>query len=355
MKVFMLIKRLHYSGAGMMFRWLVEHLAEQPNIDVVLFTYKPYENQPTLPNNIKWIERSDLWEANFFTKLTVIRNQIKINNPDISISFLLDANILNIVSCVGLRTKSVFCERLDPYKKGYYKIKLLKPIFSLANGAVYQLPKVCSFYNNVKAKTAIIPNPIAKEYKGNIKPFEERPKVIISLGRLDINQKRQDVLLRAFALIHDKYSDYELHLYGDGPDENSLKSLSNELGVEKFVLFKGVTQEPFIVLEQSQIYVLTSDNEGIPNALIEAMQVGLPCISTRCSPGGAEFLIENGKSGLLVDCGDYSDLANKIVYLIENPKVADALGKNANKIKSYLDKNVIINKWVNYLTTLINE
>ena len=140
MKVFMLIRSIQKGGASQNWIWVGETLADRGH-DVVAMNYK--QNRDILvAENVRWIKRFDLENKGFFTKLIAIRKEIKDSNADVSISFLLDANIFNILSCIGLKTKSIVCERNDPFKPGYWKLRLCKPLFRLAGGAVFQLPMV---------------------------------------------------------------------------------------------------------------------------------------------------------------------------------------------------------------------
>ena len=91
-------------------------------------------------------------------------------------------------------------------------------------------------------------------------------------------------------------------------------------------IFEGKKDDILNEIKDSKLFVLTSDNEGIPNALAEAMSIGLPCISTDCTPGGARLLIEDGNNGLLVKKGDSIAISNAIISLIENPALCEKLG-----------------------------
>ena len=102
-------------------------------------------------------------------------------------------------------------------------------------------------------------------------------------------------------------------------------------------------------LEKAKIFVLSSDYEGMPNALIEAMAVGLPVISTDCPCGGPKELIENKKNGVLVKIGDAEELSKNMGYLIENQEDAKNMGKNAEKLKEKLNSNNILKQWKIYI------
>lgn len=349
MKVFMLIKKMRYSGAYKMFAWLAKSLMQQ-GFDVVVCTY--LENEcDILPKDVKLIQLKTS-SGNWIKRLKMVRTAIREENADVSISFLLDANILNLLACWRIKTKSIVCERNDPFKPYYFKLKVLKPLFRLAGGAVFQLPKVATYYKNIKAPTAIIPNPVVKLESKNVKSFALRENVIVSLGRLDFFQKRQDVLIRAFAIFCKDNPDYVLRIYGDGPAASKLKRLAVTLGVAERVDFAGVSDNPQLAISNAKMFVLTSDFEGIPNALIEAMSIGLPCIATDCSPGGAALLIVNEKNGLLVPKGDFESVAKCMKRIVDDPDYADFIGRNAKEIVETFSESCIIDKWTSYIKQL---
>lgn len=346
MKVFMLIKRLRYSGAYKMFIWVAKALADR-GYEVMVFTYMSNDVKE-LPSNIKWIQ-ADLERVGIRKRVMEVRHHMKEWEADVSISFLLDANIINTIACMGIKTKSVICERNDPYKPHYNKLRLTKWIFHFADGAVFQLPKVAEYYSMVQGPTAVIPNPVVSVAENvELKPFKERENVIVSLGRLDIFQKRQDILLKAFARFSETHPDYVLKLYGDGPDEGKLKDIVMDLGVSEKVVFAGITNNAHHVLSQAKFFVLTSDFEGIPNALLEAMSIGLPCISTKCRPGGAEYLIQNGVNGLLVNAGDLDELSEAMKKIADN-NIGDSMGNLAKKISDRFSEKTITDMWCNYI------
>ena len=142
-----------------------------------------------------------------------------------------------------------------------------------------------------------------------------------------------------------------LEFYGDGPDEGRIKKIVESLGISDNVIIGGITSHSAQVLSKSKFFVLSSDFEGIPNALMEAMSIGLPCISTRCRPGGAEYLIENGKNGLLVNTGDVEGLV-KAMNKIVNTCVADSLGFEAKKVTEHFSEDRITDMWCEYIQTL---
>lgn len=351
MKVFMLMRSVHKGGASHIFMWLAKSLADKGH-QVTVMNYAKNE-EVEYAKNIKHIYKPDLISRNVVSLVSAIRQEIIRVEADVSISFLLDANVYNILACLGLKTKSIVCERNDPFKPGYWKLKLFYPLFRLADGAVHQLPKVADYYKNIK-NYAVIPNPVfAPCNQSEIKPWIERKNIISCFGRFNIFQKRNDVMIDAFALFVSKYPEYKLYFYGRGKDEKKMRAQIKKLGIEEKVIFPGFTMEPELKLRESKMYVLTSDFEGIPNTLKEAMSYGLPCISTDCRPGGAALFIEDGMNGFLVPRGDAKTISDRMIFMVTNPDCADKMGKEATKIIEKFSESKTIHKWIAFLEYVI--
>lgn len=349
MKIFMLIKKLRYSGAYKMFLWVAKMLQDN-GMNVTICTFMPTELS-NIPYGVKWINREDLAKKSLLAKVATIRSIMKQGDYDISISFLLDANVYNTLACLGLRTKSVICERNDPFKPHYWALKFWKPLLGFADGAVFQLPRVAQYYNNVKAPIAVIPNPIEPPLSC-VPEWDDRDKVILTLGRLDLFQKRQDVLIEAFSEFHAQHPEYELHIYGNGDDESKIQQLIAEFHLENAIKLMGVTYDSATVYCKARIFVLSSDFEGIPNALMEAMAYGLPCVSTDCRPGGAALLVQDGSNGYLIPAGNARMLAERLRYLVETPEVAEQLGNSAKTISQTFSQEIIAQRWIEYIESI---
>lgn len=351
MKIFMLMRFLNFSGASKMFLWVANTLSSAGH-DVTVYVFS--NNVTHKPETGISFINENLANKGIIGKIHSVRNIIKKVDADVSISFLLDANVYNTFACLGLKTKSVICERNDPFKPHYYKLKFWKPFFRFADGGVFQLKKVAEYYSNIKGKTAVIPNPAVITSKVVLRPFEEREKNIVTLGRIAIEQKRNDLQIKAFALFHKKHPNYKLIIYGRSinGDDLKLQELIKEEGLTESVCMPGVIDNVQETIKNSQIYLLTSDYEGIPNTLMEAMAIGLPCISTDCRPGGASLLIKNEFNGLLVPCGDSKQMADKLCWLAEHPHEADSIGRNAKNIVKDLSGEKIKSLWIKFLKDL---
>lgn len=349
MKIFIFMRYLNNFGAAKMFMWVAEHLAMEGH-DVTIYTFS-YVRDVTIPENVHYIH-DDLDKKGMIGKIHQIRRRIKEADADVAISFLLDSNVYNIFACKGLRTKSVICERNDPFKPKYYKLRFWYPFFRMADGAVFQLEKVADFYKNIKHNTAVIPNPVIVKNGVELKPFDKRLKTIVTLGRIDIFQKRTDILVKAFKIFHEYHPEYRLVIYGEGPDEGEIIEQIKELGLQDFIDLAGNTLIPQQSIKDARMFVISSDFEGIPNALIEGMVIGLPCISTDCRPGGAALLIENGKNGLLCPRGNTEELAKCMIWIADHPEEADKMGEEAKRISDHFSEEKISKMWAEYVNTL---
>lgn len=250
-----------------------------------------------------------------------------------------------------LKRKLKFClitsERINPESvRDKCMLRYKNKIYNKSDGIVFQTQRAMDFYQeSIRRKGVVIHNAVGNSYVYKAPENVKRKPKISAMGRLS-GQKDYGTLIRAFEPIAEKYPAYTLEIYGTGPDEEKLKALSKELGLESSVHFCGVCEDAILKIADSACYVMSSKYEGMPNALMEAMAVGLPCVSTDCPNGPAE-LIENGENGLLVPVGDVEALTGAMLTMIERKTLANKCGHNAKRIlethsieknaKAYLD------------------
>ncbi len=169
-------------------------------------------------------------------------------------------------------------------------------------------------------------------------------------------EKRVDILIRAFGIIHKEFADWDLWLYGNGPLEDKLRMVVKELGVESRVVFGQAsnTDDMYNVYPMTHIKVLPSEQEGCPMALREAMAHAIPVIAFKeCS--GSNEIITNGKDGLLLDSDDYvKRLADGMSYLMSEPRVRCKMGIKARNTADQYHPDAINKKWEQLLIDTIN-
>jgi glycosyltransferase involved in cell wall biosynthesis len=253
------------------------------------------------------------------------------------------------------KTKVVLSERKDPFNYNKKKKRYMHLRYILADGCVFQTEGASKYFpRSVQDKSVIIPNFIELEKK-EIIPSKLKKNRIAFVARFELKQKRQDIMVQAFKLVLKKHPNMKLVFYGDGPDMQTVKDMVSDYGLTDSIVFAGIVSNMDEVLKYSRMFVLTSDYEGIPNALIEAMSYGLPVVSTDCSPGGARLLINNKENGIIVPVGDVEKLAEAIIFLLDNPTTAELYGRRAQDVIERFKPEKILPRWQEYINTIIDR
>jgi len=288
-------------------------------------------------------------------KVKCIRKKLIEIRPDVVITMGTPNAIYDVPALLGLGIKHIISERNDPkHFAGKRITKMLSHfLFKNADGYIFQTTEARDYYGQkVKPKSTIIPNPLYDVEKLPIKPFSgDRTKEIVTAGRLN-PQKNHRLLIDAFYESHKVYPEYRLVIFGDGEEKQSDLDLIKKLGLADVVSMPGSVDRLYDRIYKSSLFVLSSDFEGMPNALIEAMALGLPCISTDCPCGGPRDIIKNGHNGVLVPVGDKSKMVEAIKGLLGNEELSMILSKNAFAIRDVLDNNKICKRWYHYIHSL---
>ena len=308
-------------------------------------------------DNVKYINIADGSgkRINSLKRIVLIRKKILSLKPDIVLSFLPNANIYTWLSLIGTNIPYIVSERNNPFIDPKNKLeRVLKIIsFKMSSGAVFQTEESRDYYSNdIRNKSIIIKNPILLcNYSGS--KTTTRNKVVLAVGRLN-EQKNYKCLLKSFSIFNQqKSNEYVLRIYGDGPLKNDLVEYCKELEISDCVIFTGNDANWHSKEQSDAMYVLSSDYEGMPNALAEAMALGIPSISTDCPSGGPRELIRNGENGYLVPVNNPEALALKMIELSNRPAEMFAQ-QNSNMIDEYSAEN-ITNKWITFIMSLTKE
>lgn len=354
------IGSLQKGGAERVFVNLAEYFVAN-NYAVTIVTQLIGENEYPLPTGVTRImsdlileEESKSRILNYIKRIHKLRKIWKEIKPDLILSCIGKNNFQAIESALGLPTKVVVSVVSDPKREYGNSIMrfLTKILFPLADGIVLQTKESKGFFPSYLSKKIVIMqnsiNPIF------IRPIyrEEREKTIISVGRLDKN-KNQRLIIQAFAQISKQYPDYQLLLYGEGDQKEILEKSIKDLQLEDKVLLKGMIQDVASAIEKAGIFVLSSYVEGMPNALLEAMALGLPVISTDCPCGGPKEMIQQKENGLLVSVNHREELVEAMKYVLDNPQQARLMGENASKIQNVLDPKTTNAKWQAYFELIM--
>lgn len=200
------------------------------------------------------------------------------------------------------------------------------------------------FGEDVRRRSVILRNPLRQGLTHNSTPFEDRDKEIVSFGRL-IPEKRPDVLVDAFEVFRREHPEYRLAMFGDGPLEQQLREQISRLGLDDVVSLSGFQTDIHDRIRNAAMYVLSSDVEGLPNAMLEAMAMGIPSVCTDCAPGGARETIDEFGSGELVPISDPEALAVAMSGLVSEPERANDLIAAGRAVGDALGGDKIYEQW----------
>ncbi|MCR5179556.1 MAG: glycosyltransferase [Lachnospiraceae bacterium] len=291
--------------------------------------------------------------AKFFLRVKYLREFLEKERPDVLIPFAQRANYRALMAAGKTRTPVVVCVRTDPV--GHYDAlsdKLqIRWLFPKAAGAVFQTGLQRAFFRPyLQDNSTIILNPIHPKYFGRLRPAV-RDKSVVHHARL-VDFKNQPLLCRAFVRVHEKHPDYVLKIYGpdshDGTKE-ILDSIIKENDAAEWILLMGGCDTLEEELPKGAVYAFTSDWEGLPNSLLEAMALGMPIVATDCPCGGPAEVMRDGENGLLIPIKNEDALVDALNRLIENEDMAERLGMEARKIENIASGEAVFRQWRDYL------
>ena len=292
----------------------------------------------------------------FLLRIKYLRQFIKTEKPDILIPFARKALYRGLTAAYFIKMPILISVRTDP--AGHYEErsdKLQIPIlFPRADGCVFQTEGAREFFApRLQDNSRIILNPINDKYIGVPEP-KERSKTVVQSGRL-VDFKNQPMLIRAFVKVHEKHPDYDLKIYGgdsyDGTKE-ILEDLIRQNGAQDYIHLMGASDSLEKDLANAALFAFTSDWEGLPNALMEAMALGLPIVATDCPCGGPRTIMTHEVDGLLIPIKDEQALVDGINRLIENPELANRIGRQAGKIAEKANGQAVFEQWRDYIEEL---
>lgn len=339
------------GGAERVVSILAGHMAKQ-GMDVEILTYYDMPVSYELDERVKLTAVETMTgSTNKVKNLLAIRKYFK-KYGNVVISFLAPFNIMAIAANFGNGVPMIVADRNDPTKvpSNFVVRKVRDVLYCFADGVVVQTQKNKAYFSRiVQKKSKVIYNPIDLKEYAQIALKSEKEKKIVTAGRL-MPQKNQKMMIRAFAAVHAKYPEYQLVIYGEGPSRQELEDLVEELGLKKSILLPGNVSDIHEHIKNAEMFVLSSDYEGMPNALIEAMCLGLASISTKVS--GATDLIQDHENGILTDLDNQEQLEKAMLKLIENKELASKLAVNAAKLGERLEVSKIMQQWTEFIKKL---
>jgi GalNAc-alpha-(1->4)-GalNAc-alpha-(1->3)-diNAcBac-PP-undecaprenol alpha-1,4-N-acetyl-D-galactosaminyltransferase len=344
------------GGAQRVIAYLVSQLAGRH--DVTLMTLESVQTRSlyALSPLVRMVHAGLLGGNNIFqrafrivARFVAIRRQINQVQPHAILSFLDTMNITTIVSALGSGVPVVISERIDPlhHKIGAIKGLLRSLLYPLADCCVVQTERVKSYFTQrSRPKVLVIANPVPMPaHQANPGKANDRGRFrVIGLGRLD-RQKGFDLLVEAFAHVARSFLDWDLVIFGDGPERSVLQRLIEQHNLQERVKLAGVTSDPDREFAASHILAFPSRYEGFANALAEGLAVGLPAIGHRGVSGVEEMIVAN-KTGLLVERRAGTDaLAEGLRRLMASPELREQLGAQARRHMERWPPSKILQQW----------
>lgn len=309
-----------------------------------------------LAPNIKIVDLShNLDSKSYFSNaiywLISIRRYISKTKPSCIVSFIGRINALVLTATLGLNIPVLVSERNDPRHdgRGIFMLWYCNLIYRRAKAIVHQtMYEESCFSDNLKSHSYIIPNPanITGDVVSNY-----RPHTIATAGRLE-PQKNHLMLLQAVSLLVSEFPDIRCEIFGDGSLKDSLDGTIKKMGLEGNIVLMGHKSGVTNFIAKSQIFVMTSNFEGLSNSLIEALILGKVCISTKYP--GADEIIDNNKNGLLVPMNDSEDLASKIREVFLDHNLNNRLSLEAKLSSSKYEQNNVLKQWDELISNIIH-
>lgn len=362
MKILFVIPTLGTGGAERVASILANHFCEKNEVKFFLMENSEVERYPIdnkvviyeagirvkRGNKIKVIVNFVL---SFLYQKRLLQNKIYDYHPDILISFLPKADMLAF--SVNGNHKWIASERNDPTRRSWPERKVLNLVYKKTDVMVCQTRNVACYYKEKNVKnTCVIGNPLLSE---NSLTVESRENYVVAVGRLD-KQKNYSMLIKAFAAAKkNKEIKEKLYIIGNGPQQKELQNLIYSLKMEKDILLLGRKSNVRDYLIKARAFILSSDYEGLPNAMLEAMDAGLPIISTDFFTGAAKEFV-NEENGYIVPVGDGQAMKHAIENLLSKEKSQlEQMGKISKQRVKKLDAEKISKQWDRMLIAILKK
>ena len=291
--------------------------------------------------------------------IRALRRQIRAGGYDALITFeLRQAVLLQYAFPFGRRFRLITSERANPRMRRLSRMEKRQydRLLPRVDGFIFQTERASLLYpEELRRKGRVIHNGVFPEVlPGELTPFEaRRSREICAVGRL-AEQKGHDLLLQAFARFRESHPAHRLHIYGAGPLKEKLEGQIAQLGLGACVTLHGSVPDVMHQAADMGMFVLASRYEGMPNALMEAMACGLPCVAADCDFGPGE-LIRDHENGLLTPVEDVDALAQAMAEIADDPALARRLSENAVDIRRTHDGREIARQYHQYIADVVSD
>ena len=309
------------GGAERVVSVLSSELAKTDKVTILAYYKAAEEYDRSADVNVVYMTKEEVSydEMNYYHRLTNIRRIIQGEAPDFVIPFLSQVCMQVTVALFGTKYKVIQTVRNDPATLPASKIvRIVRDSFiRFSYKTIVQNEDQKEYFKkSLWKKIYVMANPVRTDLFQIVRSHtqDEKSKLtVISVGRLS-PQKNYEMLIKAFSLSEELRESFMVRIYGEGPSQEELEKKIKNNGVSDSIQLMGRSTDMWNVYASADLFVMTSRFEGMPNALMEAMASGLPCISTNC-PTGPSDLIKTYENGILVDVDDVQALIDALLYM----------------------------------------
>ncbi|HBY01493.1 MAG TPA: hypothetical protein DEG92_02950 [Rikenellaceae bacterium] len=252
--------------------------------------------------------------------------------PDIVHTYLDTANVFGVIAAKYAGVRTIITSRRD---LGVFRSRRMEKLIGLLSNKVHKVVCVCeaAARESIRREGLQGRNVQVIQNGNEIERFQNRQKqktdnlIFWNVAVANRKEKGHDDLIRAFRIVADKIPNAILRLVGDGPLLPGLKDLANNLGIADRVEFVGCSNDIPSMLKDTSIFVLPSHSEGISNALLQAMAMGIPAVATNV--GGNPDVVVHGVTGMRVEARDPESMAQSLIKMAGDRVRLEQMGYDA--------------------------
>lgn len=363
MRIMFVIPRMNNGGAERVVANLANKFCVLHSVKVVVWVGQ--ESFYSLDNRVNFssaglnlnrknaVTRSASMVLHIVKAFRYLKKEYASFNPDVVISFLAEADMLVYLLHRMYNFFWVSSERNDPVRTSKIRQIFMGIMYKNVDMFVCQSAFIKEYYKMITDnKKVVIPNPIDRSRLYELMEETEVLK-IVAVGRL-AEQKNFELLVRAYARARKRLTNHtSLTIFGDGSLRTVLEKVIEKLNMTNYVYLPGSNQNVFAEMKDASLFIMSSDYEGFPNALLEACAMGIPVIATDIKTGTVREIVSE-KIGLIVPVGDECELSEAIVRMIEDSEYRKSIrGIYGQEIQEKYNVDVIGKRWIEEITSHI--
>ena len=342
MKIIFVTATLTSGGSERVMSLVANQLAERGHQVEIVNLNKHIVFYP-IHQQVKLSFAEDEVGSSIVSKILWLRKHVKVEKPDVVIPFMEAVYCVTLLALIGIKVPTISSERIDPRKSPFIRNILRRIFLPLTTHLVVQTQDIKAFYPKfIQKKTSIIYNPVSE----TVFQLQEKPKdnVIISVGKLD-GQKNQKLLINAFASISKDFPDWRLVIYGEGRERDSLERMIKDprFKIQDKVSLPGRCETVIEKMNKAKVFAFSSDFEGMSNAILEAVCVGLPVVTTNVS--GAAELVKDGEGGFVVPIRDGKALADALRTILLDEQLREKMARENKARAKEFKLDMIVDQW----------